>query len=322
MSDQVKPMNRGELYMRTRKQLLALARSAGIVGRHRMTKAQLSEALAALFSASLVAPEAGDLPSSYGRSHLTLLEINPSLAHTFWELTPEDSGAVLAQLGAGSAAAVWTLRFRTVAPEDELFDVEIDPAPGNWYVHHPFDGVACWAEIGLRTPSGRFVPVCRSNSIGSLHRRLSEGSESQLSSVDERAAASGRDPAAASEVRTPNPGLASSRARSEEPQSANSNRQLEISNRQPVNSNQQSAISNQQPVMSNQQSVISHRQSPVSGRQPPVSRPQSMVPGPQSTISNRQSTNRQSAVSNPQSEQPVSSFGCGLRPPAGHLGKA
>jgi hypothetical protein len=286
-------MNSAELYSRTRRQLLAQAKSAAIVGRHRMTKEQLSHILAAWYSAIPVGRETGDLPASYGRSHLTLLEINPSLAHAFWELTPEDSGAAWIQLAAESPAAAWTVRLHSCGADDEFFDVEIDPAPGNWYVHHSFNGMACWAEIGLRVPSGQFIPVCRSNSIGTPGREPLESSGSQRLSVDEQSIERVPDPTASCGV-TPDRTVTSSPPESENPQSAIRN---------PQSGNSQSGISN---------------------RQPPVSMPQSMVSSPQSTISNRQSAigNRKSAIRNPQSEQPVSSFGCGLRPPAGHPGKA
>ena len=240
-------MNREELNSRTRKQLLALAKSASIPGRHRMTKAQLSEALVALFSANPAAQAAVELPSSYGRSYLTLLEINPSLAHAFWELTSEDSKIAGGQLGSESAAAAWTLRLRSVTSDDEFFDVRIDPGPGNWYVHHPFNGMACWAEIGLRIPSGRFVSICRSNSIGSLRCELSESCESQWLRVGEQSVESAPDPTAACAVRVQHDRLSSNQLESENPKSA---------------------------------------------------------------------------IRNPQSEQPISSFGCGLTVPAGHRVKA
>jgi len=239
-------MDSAELLSRTRRQLVALAKSADIVGRHRMTKAELSQILAAWYSRRPAGTETGELPRSYGRSHLTLLEINPSLAHAFWELTPEDFRNASARLAAESASAVWVVRLHSVAADDALFDVEIDPAPGNWYVHHPYKGAACWAEIGLRIPSGQFVPLCRSNSIGSLHIELPEVSESELPSVEELSVQTVPEP-------TPVPALAP---------------------------------------------------------------PPAVIPAP------TDSENPKSAIRNPQSEGPVSSFECGLRAVPDHLEKA
>jgi hypothetical protein len=149
------------LYGMTRKQLLDLASSARIRGRHRMTKVGLCETVAAVTGAK----DAGALPSCYGMTHLTLLEIDPCSAHAFWEMTPDDVRRAVERTQRGEGA--WILRIYNIGSNSRFFDLPIDPAPRNWYIHLPFRDGAYFAEIGLRTAS-LFVPVCRSNATGAM----------------------------------------------------------------------------------------------------------------------------------------------------------
>jgi hypothetical protein len=104
----------------------------------------------------------GELPHVYDASRLTLLEVESRMLHAFWEVTAEDYLEALAQLGPDRPRAAWILRFYG-AGAGSSFDREIDLGPGSCYLR--VDASPEYAEIGPRIPLGRFVPICRSNSI-------------------------------------------------------------------------------------------------------------------------------------------------------------
>jgi len=174
-------MKKIELKERTYSQLMSLAAQAGITGRSRMNKTQLAAALsarrvhsarrrsgAARHATGHTSPE--ELPARYGRTRLTLMEIDPYRLHAFWEVTPADQKAAVKRLGRDSSPASWIIRFHDV-PESEgsetttHFDFPVDLASGNWYLDIPANGRSFQAELGLCTARGRFEPVCTSNIV-------------------------------------------------------------------------------------------------------------------------------------------------------------
>lgn len=120
-----------------------------------------------------VAPtELTELPSSYGRTRLTLMEIEPHWVYAYWEIMSQDIRQASHRLGAEKAGSQWVLRFYDVTGlkfhGDSVrgyFDVSIDLAPGNWYVNLWSSGKCYYVEIGLRSAAGRFVSLCRSNTV-------------------------------------------------------------------------------------------------------------------------------------------------------------
>jgi hypothetical protein len=155
-------MNRSELETRSRKQLLALAERAGVPSRRELSKAALIESL---LSAAPGTPT--ELPASYGRTRLTLVEIEPHWIHAYWEIAAPDCEAARTKAGDGA----WVLRFYDVtgvefdgANARDSFDVPVDVSAGNWYVNLWSGGKTYCAEIGLRA-DGAFVPVSRSGVV-------------------------------------------------------------------------------------------------------------------------------------------------------------
>lgn len=148
----------------SRKQLLAMAERAGISVRRGLGKAGLVELLLA------APPETpAELPASYGRTRLTLVEIEPHWIHAYWEITASDCQAARAKAGAGETA--WVLRFYDVTDVEfdggnarDSFDVPVDVSAGNWYVNLWSGGKTYCAEIGLRA-DGAFMPVSRSGVV-------------------------------------------------------------------------------------------------------------------------------------------------------------
>ncbi len=164
-------MKAPHLRRKNRKQLNALARAAGIRIKRDATKGELIKAiLAARAPSATDSSGLKELPREYGRSRLVLMEVEPRMIHAYWEITSEDRRAAAARLGIWGRFSPWVLRFYDVTCIDfdgtnfhSFFDVSVDLAPGNWYVHLWQGEKTYVAEIGPRDPDGRFVPVCRSN---------------------------------------------------------------------------------------------------------------------------------------------------------------
>ena len=164
-------MNRSELETKSRKQLLALANQAGVTDPRALAKAALIEFLLAAPTPS-APPEPAELPANYGRTRLTLVEIEPHWVHAYWEVTVEDHAKAVKRCGPQAEQAAWALRFYDVsgirfdgANARDTFDVPVDLSAGNWYVNLWAGGKSYCAEIGLRAPDGAFAAVSRSGVV-------------------------------------------------------------------------------------------------------------------------------------------------------------
>ena len=165
-------MNRSELETKSRKQLLALAEQAGVSKPRALAKAALIEALLAAPASPVPPPESEDLPARYGRTRLTLVEIEPHWVHAYWEVTVEDHAKAVERCGAAADQAAWVMRFYDVtgvqfdgANARDTFDVPVDLSAGNWYVNLWAGGKTYCAEIGLRASDGVFAVVSRSGDV-------------------------------------------------------------------------------------------------------------------------------------------------------------
>ncbi len=159
-------MEKADLSSLTRRQLVNLARKAGIPPQYRLTKTQIITALQAAESMRAEPREPAELPQSYGRTRLTLLEVEPLWIYAYWEVTTPDCAAAVEQADGGGQ---WVLRFYDVTAVErgaagvKFFDVFVDLGAGNWYVNLWSGGKSYFAELGLLSPAGRLVSVCRSN---------------------------------------------------------------------------------------------------------------------------------------------------------------
>ena len=165
-------MNRSELETKSRRQLLALAKQAGVTNPRALAKAALIESLLAAPTPSAPPPEPTELPANYGRTRLTLVEIEPHWVHAYWEITVEDHAKAVKLCGAQAEQAAWVLRFYDVsgvrfdgANARDTFDVPVDLSAGNWYVNLWAGGKSYCAEIGLRAPDGAVAAVSRSGVV-------------------------------------------------------------------------------------------------------------------------------------------------------------
>ena len=149
----------------------AARRSKSAKGRRSKGPAAAPRVLSPTAVARLAA-ESVALPSSYGETSLVVFPIQPYAVHACWEVTPETLEQGRADLGAEADAVETVLRFHGVSvghaadrPGPSTFDVTVDVTAGDWYVDLWRAGQAYVVDLGLRTPSGRFRPLARSNRV-------------------------------------------------------------------------------------------------------------------------------------------------------------
>jgi len=93
------------------------------------------------------------LPETYGRTKVVAMVVSPYLVHVYWDLAPPD--------GAPSGPA--SLRFHDLNVGTS-FDVNVDLAARNWYVHLWSPERRYTVELG-REQGAAFTPLARSNPI-------------------------------------------------------------------------------------------------------------------------------------------------------------
>jgi hypothetical protein len=116
------------------------------------------------------APEQGK-PGRVRRDRLVLMVRGPHWIHAFWEVTPRSMARAEAALGQEWHAAQPVLRVLEIesgsqasASERVVREIEIHGGLKNWFIDIR-DRITCRAEVGYRTPSGRFHSLARSNMV-------------------------------------------------------------------------------------------------------------------------------------------------------------
>ncbi len=112
------------------------------------------------------------LPDGYGDDRVVALVRDPRCIFTYWELGGGGYERARDELGSDMAGAVWVLRLVKVVGE-RFFDVPIDPATGNWYLHvEPSERYQ--VKIGIVLPSGVFRELAASTEIVTPAERVSD----------------------------------------------------------------------------------------------------------------------------------------------------
>jgi uncharacterized protein len=121
---------------------------------------------------AVVDRETGSLARAHGRDRIVLLPRDPWWAFAYWEVTPTNRAQALRALGADAEGArevlrVYDVTFITFTGDNAWlsYDVELPADADGWYLNVGRPGASFCAEIGLRTPGGRFLPLARSNTI-------------------------------------------------------------------------------------------------------------------------------------------------------------
>jgi hypothetical protein len=107
------------------------------------------------------------LPRAYGRTTIVLMAVNPYLVHAYWEVVPKDLEEAK---GLRDPLAQPALRFYDVtgisfdgSNAHGCFDVDVQLAAENWYVHLWSPAKSYVVDLGLRTADGGFLALARSN---------------------------------------------------------------------------------------------------------------------------------------------------------------
>ncbi len=175
-----------------RPELLVMAKSLGIQGRHRMTRNELISALklrtkkteaagdpkkpvqltggpALPIPASHEIPkrqEYYDLPWSYGETKLVLMPVDPYLIYAYWDFSPDDWKAIQDKREQVVLRIydVTMIQFNGTNAHN-FFDVPITLEAQCWYIPIWSAEKSLCAAIGWRLSDGTLRPIIRSNVI-------------------------------------------------------------------------------------------------------------------------------------------------------------
>lgn len=166
-----------------RAELLALAKSYGIKGLHRMTKPQLILAIQSHQKKFRIAkpvqkrtvpqPAASrpkqnydNLPFSYGETELVLMPVDPFQIYAYWDFSPEDWNAVCA-LKHPVVLRVYDVTMIRFNGENahSYFDLPVALEAQNWYVNIWSAEKSLCADLGWVLPDGSFQRIVRSNVV-------------------------------------------------------------------------------------------------------------------------------------------------------------
>jgi hypothetical protein len=103
------------------------------------------------------------LPAREPVTQITLMQRDPGTLHAHWEISPQDFAATASRIGA--TAAQCQVALRLYAARSGWQDVPIAANAHNAYFEMPYEGAQPFATLGLRTPSGSFIPLARSHPV-------------------------------------------------------------------------------------------------------------------------------------------------------------
>lgn len=109
------------------------------------------------------------LPAGYGEDRITLMARDPSLTYAYWEATPARLVKERSWFGMEAALVVRIYDITGVQFDGRnavgYFDQEIAEPTGSWYFETGRPGHSFCADLGMRSPEGRFLTLARSNYI-------------------------------------------------------------------------------------------------------------------------------------------------------------
>jgi len=142
------------------------------VVQHAKYEAKVAEPakVAELAKAPASRPEKMELPVSYQDDRVVLLVRDPYWVHAYWEVSRRTLIKAKAALKEDWYGATSILRVYDVTGLDfdgrnanSSFDVEITGGASNWYVDTGVPNRTYCVDLGLLSPSGKFVLLARSN---------------------------------------------------------------------------------------------------------------------------------------------------------------
>ena len=109
------------------------------------------------------------LPDAYGVDRIVLLARDPWCLFTYWEVTAVTRADALSTLGSDARLVlrVQDVTFLGFTGDNAWPTTDVEPPPGatSAYVQVPRPAASYCADVGLRTASGRFLSLARSNAV-------------------------------------------------------------------------------------------------------------------------------------------------------------
>jgi hypothetical protein len=122
--------------------------------------------------------EPGDLPESYGLSRVVLMPVDPYLVYVYWEIDSRDIEAVRNRFAGKFNELQPVLRVLDITNvifdgtnSCGCFEIAIDLLAGKSYVRLLAPGKSYFVELGIKTESGIFYTIARSNAAETTRGR-------------------------------------------------------------------------------------------------------------------------------------------------------
>jgi len=131
----------------------------------------------------------GELPRGYNEEKISILSRDPFVAFAYWEATPARIEREKAWFGWDSKLAVRVYDITGVQFDGRnaigYFDQEVVDRVGSWYFDFGRPTHSFCADLGLISPSGRFLTITRSNYITMPRDGVSDMIDEEWMLVDE-----------------------------------------------------------------------------------------------------------------------------------------
>lgn len=131
----------------------------------------------------------GELPQGYNEERITILTRDPFVAYAYWEVTPARIEREKAWFGWDSKLCVRIYDITGVQFDGRnaigYFDQTVGDRLGSWYFDLGRPAHSFCADLGLLSPSGRFLTIARSNYITMPRDGVSDVIDEEWMLVDE-----------------------------------------------------------------------------------------------------------------------------------------
>jgi len=130
-----------------------------------------------------------ELPPAYGEEKIAIMARDPYIAHAYWEMTPARIEREKAWFGWDSRLCVRIYDVTGVQFNGRnalgYYDQEVYERIGNWYFDLGRPTHSFCADIGLRSPEGKFLTLARSNYITMPRDGVTDVIDEEWMMVDE-----------------------------------------------------------------------------------------------------------------------------------------
>ncbi len=130
-----------------------------------------------------------ELPPTYGEEKIAIMARDPYIAHAYWEVTPARIEREKAWFGWDSRLCVRIYDVTGVQFNGRnalgYYDQEVYERIGNWYFDLGRPTHSFCADLGLRSPEGKFLTLARSNYITMPRDGVTDVIDEEWMMVDE-----------------------------------------------------------------------------------------------------------------------------------------